>query len=201
MFDLLEKEVIPEFYERGADGLPRKWIARMKQSIRSVCSYFNTSRQVQEYFEKFYNPADKLCVKLLEKHAIGAKELSAWTDKVAADWSKVWVFDVKASDEPMMAGSTLDVHASVSLGGLVPDEVTVEIYHGPIDASGNITNAQCTRMVKSSTQEKKAPEFPIHTYAGQIVAQSCGQQGFAVRVLPKYPDVDLRMEPGLIRWS
>jgi starch phosphorylase len=201
LFDLLEKEVIPEFYERGADGLPRKWIARMKQSIKSVCSYFNTSRQVQEYFEKFYNPADKLCVQLVAQHAAGAKELSAWTDRVEHDWSKVWVFDVKASEEPMMAGSTLDVQASVSLGPLKPEEVTVEIYHGPMDSTGNITNAALTPMVKVSTQEKKAPEFPIHTYAGKIVAQSCGQQGYAVRVLPKHANVELRMEPGLIRWS
>jgi hypothetical protein len=56
-------------------------------------------------------------------------------------------------------------------------------------------------MAKTATQEKKAPEFPIHTYAGKITVQSCGQQGFSVRVLPKNPSVKLRLEPGLIRWS
>jgi len=202
LFELIEKEVIPEFYERGADGLPRKWIHRMKESIRTVCSYFNTSRQVQEYYEKFYGPADKLCVKLLAQHGAGAKDLAHWKDRVSTEWDKVWVFDVKANnEEPMMAGSTLEVEAHVSLGPLKPEEVSVELYHGPIDASGNITNAARTPMTKIATQEKKAPEFPIHTYTGKIIAQCCGQQGFAVRVLPKYPNVDLRMEPGLIRWS
>jgi starch phosphorylase len=167
-----------------------------------VCSYFNTSRQVQEYFEKFYNPADKLNVKLLGDHAGGAKELSAWKKKIGDDWSKVWVFDVKANnDEPMKAGSTLDVVANVSLGPISPDQVAVELYHGPLDANGQISNPSFTLMTKTATQEKKAPEFPIHSYSGKVVAQSCGQQGFAVRVLPKHPTVDLRMEPGLIRWS
>ena len=202
LFDLLEKEVIPEFYERGADGLPRKWIARMKQSIRSVCSYFNTSRQVQEYFEKFYNPADKLCQKLIAQHGAGAKELAAWSDKVAADWSKVWVFDVKANDEPMMAGSTLDVQAQVSLGPLKPEEVSVELYHGSLDSAGGIQNAARTPMMKMSTQEKKAPEFAIHTYAGKNRGAVLRAAGFSrCECLPKHADVELRMEPGLIRWS
>ena len=90
---------------------------------------------------------------------------------------------------------------SVSLGPLKPEEVSVELYHGSLDSAGGIQNAARTPMMKMSTQEKKAPEFAIHTYAGKIVAQSCGQQGFAVRVLPKHADVELRMEPGLIRWS
>jgi starch phosphorylase len=51
------------------------------------------------------------------------------------------------------------------------------------------------------TQDKKAPEYPIHTYSGKLAPEVCGQQGFAVRVLPKHPNVELRMEPGLIRWS
>ena len=202
LFELLEKEVIPEFYERGADNLPRKWIARMKESMKSVCSMFNTSRQVQQYTEMFYMPANELCVKLLTDHGQGAKDLAKWKDRVSDDWGKVWIFDVKSnSDEPMRAGSTLEVEAHMSLGPLRPDEVTVELYHGPLDSNGNIMQARRTPMTLVSTTEKKSPEFPIHLFSGKITPQVTGQQGFAVRALPKYPNVDLRMEPGLIRWS
>src|SRR5262249_47745045 len=90
LFDLIEKEVIPEFYTRGADGLPRQWIARMKQSIQSVCSYFNSSRQVQEYYEQFYMPANKMCEKLLADHGSGSKELAKWKNHVEEEWNKVW---------------------------------------------------------------------------------------------------------------
>jgi starch phosphorylase len=202
LFELLEKEVIPEYYERGADGLPRRWIARMKQSMRSVCSYFNTARMVQEYFEKFYSVADKFHAQLVADHAAPAKQLSKWKAQVQGEWGKVWIFDVKANnDAPMKAGGTLDVEAHVSLGPLNPDEVSVELYFGPLDAAGNISVAERAPMQKTKTDERKAPEFPIHTYAGKIAAQSCGQQGFAVRVLPRHPKVKLRMEPGLIRWG
>jgi glycogen phosphorylase len=202
LFELLEKEVIPEFYERGADGLPRKWIARMKQSIRSVCSFFNTNRMVQEYFERLYSPANTLCLKLLSEHGKGAKDLAHWKANLVHEWGKVWVFDIRAnSEEPMMAGSTLDVTAHVSLGPIKAEEVQVELYYGALDANGNITNPTRATMSRTLTEDRKAPEFPIHTYAGSISVQSCGQQGFAVRVLPNYPNVELRLEPGLIRWG
>jgi starch phosphorylase len=202
LFDLLEKEVIPEFYERGADDLPRKWIARMKHSMRACCSYFNTSRMVQQYAENFYLPASGLCIKLLHEHGAGAKRLAKWKDRVAGDWDKVWVFDIKANDgEPMKAGSTLEVEANVSLGPLPPDDVSVELYHGPLDANGNIVHPSRSAMTRTHTLEKTAPEYPIHTYAGKVTLESSGQQGYAVRVLPKNDAVELRMEPGMIRWG
>ncbi|HEX5005679.1 MAG TPA: alpha-glucan family phosphorylase, partial [Hyphomonadaceae bacterium] len=202
LFELLEKEVIPDFYDRGADNLPRKWISRMKQSIRSCCSYFNTSRMVQEYAEKSYLPASDLCIKLLNEHGQGAKDLARWMDRVAGDWDKVWVFDVKANDgEPMKAGGTLEVEANVSLGPLKPEEVSVELYHGPLDANGNIMYPKRNPMTRVRTQEKTAPEYPIHSYSGKVTINSSGQQGYAVRVLPRNAHVDLRMEPGLIRWG
>jgi starch phosphorylase len=147
-------------------------------------------------------PASDLCLRLLGEHGQGAKDLAKWKERIADDWSKVWVFDVKANnEEPMKAGSTLEVEANVSLGPLQPDEVNVELYYGPLDAGGNFVQAMRNPMMKQRTQEKKAPEFPIHTYATKVTPQGSGQQGFAIRVLPKYPNVELRMEPGLIRWS
>ncbi len=202
LFDLLEKEVIPEFYDRGADNLPRKWIARMKHSIRACCSYFNTSRMVQQYAENFYLPGSNLCIKLLTEHGQGAKDLAKWKDKVSADWDKVWIFDVKANnDGPMKAGTALEVEAQVSLGPISPDEVLIELYQGTLDANGNIQHATRHPMSRLSTLEKKAPEFPIHTYAVKMTPQGSGQQGFAIRALPKNANVELRMEPGMIRWS
>jgi starch phosphorylase len=202
LFELLEKEVIPEFYERGADGLPRRWIARMKQSMATVSPYFNTARMVKEYFEKFYSAADKLHAQMARDHASPARELAKWKSQVQSEWGKVWVFDIKAnSDAPLKAGSTLEIEAHVSLGPLTPDQVVVELYHGPLDAAGNIATAEVAMMNKLKTEERKAPEFPIHTYSGKINPQTSGQQGFAVRVLPRHANIELRLEPGLIRWG
>ena len=61
LYDILESELVPLFYERGTDGLPRRWIAKMKASMRELCPAFNTNRMVREYAERFYVPALERC--------------------------------------------------------------------------------------------------------------------------------------------
>jgi len=197
LFDLLEKEVVPEFYERSADGLPRQWIARMKQSIRTVNSFFNTNRMVQQYFDQFYGPANELFLKLVEGHGSGAAQLAQWKHRLADGWNAVHIKDLDApTNEPMMAGNKMKIFASVELGPITPEDVVVELYHGPLDANGQIQQALRTEMTRSASEGNGT-----HRYVGSIVAQACGQQGFAVRVLPRNANVDLRLEPGLIRWG
>ena len=56
LYEILEKEVVPMFYNRGRDGLPREWITRMKTAIRTISPVFNTYRMVEEYANRFYIP-------------------------------------------------------------------------------------------------------------------------------------------------
>jgi starch phosphorylase len=197
LFELLEKEVVPMFYDRGPDGLPRKWIQRMKDSIASVCSVYNTSRMVQQYFENFYHPANKLFEQLSSAHGGGATSLAQWKAQLNKSWGKVQIKKIEApTNEPMMAGSKMQIAADVELGPIAPDDVTVELYHGALDANGAIQKAQRTVMVRAA-----GPNGSLQRYVGSIVAQTCGQQGFSVRVLPKKPDLQLRLEPGLIKWG
>ena len=197
LFDVLEREVIPMYYDRGPDGLPRRWIAGMKNSMRTVCSVFNTNRMVQQYLEKYYLPADGLFVKLSEGHGAGATALAQWKTRVSSQWNGVKVRSVEAAtSEPMMAGGKLKIFATVELGSVSPDDVRVELYHGLLDGNGNIHNAQRTTMARGSNQEGNTIQ-----YVGSITGQSCGQQGFSIRVLPHNEQVHLRMEPGMIRWG
>jgi glycogen phosphorylase len=197
LFDLLEKEVAPLFYDRGPDNIPRKWIARMKNSIASVCSMFNTSRQVQQYFEMFYYPASRFYDVLAPNNGAGAAELASWKSRLKEGWGKVQVREIDApTNEPMMAGSKMQISATVELGSIPPEDVVVELYHGSLDANGAIQNAQRTLMARDGTANGT-----LQKYVGGIAAQNCGQQGFSVRILPKNANLDVRLEPGLIRWA
>lgn len=59
LYDLLEKQVLPRFYTRDKSGLPKQWIAMMKESLRTCCNQFSTARMVAEYATKYYIPAGK----------------------------------------------------------------------------------------------------------------------------------------------
>ena len=92
LYDLLEKEVVPIFYDRGADGVPRKWIQKMKASMRTVCPVFNSHRMVQEYTERFYLPGIAKGRKLMasgspRRGTRSRCSRSRWTGSASTAWA------------------------------------------------------------------------------------------------------------------
>src|SRR6185295_9885909 len=78
IYDLLEQEIVPLFYTRSSDGLPRGWLKVMKRSMGTVCPVFNTNRMVQEYMDKCYSPSADRFDRLTRDKLKGAAALSDW---------------------------------------------------------------------------------------------------------------------------
>src|SRR5208283_20410 len=95
LYDLLEQDIVPSFYERGADGLPRRWIAYMKSSIATLYP-FNTQRMVREYTSDLYVTAHARSQQLLDSGSMRAKALAAWNARMRAHWSEVRIESVDA---------------------------------------------------------------------------------------------------------
>lgn len=198
LYDLMEREMVPEFYTRGADGLPRTWIRRMKRSIATNVAVFNTNRMVREYTEVSYLPSYRRELQLTERGYARAKDLAAWRRKVAEQWRQIRVEDVSpAPAEALHVGDNLDVFARVHLGGLSPEDVQVQLYHGVVDSFGEIV-APRAAVLKSNgaVSGNSTVEF-----AGSIPCASSGQYGFAVRVLPRNADLPHPFETGLVTWG
>jgi starch phosphorylase len=198
LYDLLERDVAPTFYDRGLDGLPRRWIARMKTSVSTLCHFFNTHRMVREYTERFYGPASARYNRLVAEDGRRASELAAWKDRVHANWPQVRVEAVKASAQPTMrVGNTLQARAHVRLGDLAPDDVRVELYLGRVDADGNIVEPRPRPM-----EPLKAERDGVYVFeASDVACYQSGQLGFTVRVLPHHTDLSAAMLPGFIAWA
>ncbi len=201
IYDLLEKEVVPMFYERGADGMPRRWIHLMKASMSTVSPMFNTNRMVAEYTEQLYAPAVRRWQLLtVDGHQRG-REFTSWTRHVSEQWNQVQVVSLDAEQpEPeteLAVGDELSVQAKVRLGGIKPQEVRVEIYAGRLNIDGDISDGssvpmQCTGEVDGD-----------HTFAfaGKVPCQQAGPHGYAVRVVPCHPHQCHPYSLGLIRWG
>src|SRR5207245_2104951 len=91
IYDLLEQEIVPLFYTRSSDGLPRGWLRVMKQSMGTVCPVFNTNRMVQEYIEKCYWPSARRYGLLAANHLRKADELSQWRRRLGQGWQQIRV--------------------------------------------------------------------------------------------------------------
>jgi len=198
LYELLERDVVPLFYDRGMNALPRRWIGRMKASIGQLCCYFNTHRMVQEYTERFYLPGAELYQQLTADDMARAKALAAWKTRVQSSWSQVRIEKVEAkSVTELQVGDKFDARARVHLGSLTPEDVRVEIYLGRVDAMGELVEAEAMPMQPVGPVEVGSYLFE----ASDVTCSASGRHGYTVRVLACHPDLTTLFLPGMIVWA
>jgi starch phosphorylase len=210
IYDMLENEVIPLFYTRSADNLPRAWIRRVKNSVKWIAPRFNTHRMVAEYTRRFYNLAASKWRFLTAEACARARAFSSWKSNVREAWTEFAVKDVimevhngdgnkqlNPKQPELKVGSQLSVRALVKLGKAKPDDVSVELYYGPVDTWENIRDGSAVRMA----YERAAEQGNEHWFVGSMPCRKTGQHGVAVRVLPRHPDLVNPYEMGLILWE
>jgi starch phosphorylase len=196
-YELLERDLIPTFYDRKADGLPRRWLARMKAAIGSLSPVYNTHRMVEEYTEDYYLAAHQRYCSLAGDGASRARELAAWKERVWACWPQVRIESVEMPGDGLVSvGAGVPSRAKVHLGPLSPEEVAVELYAGRLDAHENITHG-LAMLMRAVAQEGDLHVF--ETLYGPC-AES-GLHGYTVRVRPSHQDADLALLPGCMTWA
>jgi glycogen phosphorylase len=196
LYDLLEKEVVPLFYARGADGLPREWIARMKRSMSRITPRFNTLRMLEEYAERLYMPAAARYGRLVADGFQAAAELSEWLERVRQQWRDLRIVSVQSdARDGVPVHTEVDVSAEVKLNGLDPNDLLVQVFYGPVGPQGQLMDYEVEAMVPGLCREGAC------TYARSIVCERSGMHGFAIRVLPSHPELAPRLIPGLVLWS
>ena len=205
LYELLEREVVPAFYDRGEDGLPRRWLARMKATLATLCYFFNTHRMVREYTERFYVPAATRYRRLVADDFARAQALAQWRERVQRAWPQVRIHkveDQRSSD--LEVGHKFRVQAWVELGELSPEEVGVELYSGRVNADGEIVDAgvqpmapiEPTRLSPAGGEARA-----VYLFAGETLPLChTGLHGYTVRVRPRHPDLAVPWLPGLITW-
>jgi starch phosphorylase len=197
LLDLIEQDLVPTFYRRGTDDLPREWIRRMKRSIMTLVPVFNTNRMVEEYAERCYVPSHRRAARLLADHLHAAKELAAWRKRLRGHWNQVRIESVEApTGETIQVGAEFAVSVHVNLGDLRPDDVEVQLCHGVLDAMGEIADPRATPLAADPSRNGSTL-----LYTGSVPCRASGQYGFTVRVLPKHPDLSHSFEPGLVTWG
>jgi starch phosphorylase len=198
LFDLLEREIVPLYYNRDRTGLPREWISMMKAAVRKLGAHFNTHRMLQDYTEGFYLPAHEAGKRLGAGTAglPGAAGLAEWRRRVTEGWPRVSVSCIERKQEKEVAvGGSVEIDVVVDLGGLSPEDVSVEAYYGPLAASGEIREGN---VAKASHAGRDGSE---DHYRVVIPASVSGRHGYSVRILPSHPDLVHPYTPLLLRWE
>jgi starch phosphorylase len=195
MYDTIENDIVPLFYDRSVDHLPRGWIAKMKASMKKLGPVFNTNRMVREYAEHFYLRAQRNWDHLADGGFERANALASWKEKVKQHWDGVRVTGAQIERREADVGYALKVDIEVQLGALDPSDVVAQIYCGPLDREGNI-------MPGSVEAAKYAGPLKdgLHRYEGHIATHESGLFGYSVRILPQHEDLTEHYGLEMMRW-
>ena len=181
LYDLLENEVTPKFYDVDTDGVPTRWLEMVRHTLKSLGPKVLASRMVRDYTRNLYTPAAVNGRALNDDYA-GAGELAGWKKKVKTGWTDVRVEHVESEgvgDAPQV-GDVLAVRAFVALGALSPDDVDVQVVHGVIDHEDDLVGT-----TTGSLSVAEAYDGGRYRFDGTVTLDHSGGFGYTVRIIPK----------------
>ncbi|HEU4399290.1 MAG TPA: alpha-glucan family phosphorylase, partial [Actinomycetota bacterium] len=195
IYDLLEHEVLPLFYDRP-DGLPHRWIALVKHNLVSLGPEVLASRMVRDYTEAYYLPATATSRKLAGDGFAASRELAAWKQRVAASWPAVAVRRVENGARERLLGARFTVRAVVELGELDPGEVEVQVAYGRVDDADELTAVELATLKQNGQRTEGGWVFE-----GEVPLATPGAFGYTVRVVPRHAGLAAASELGLVAWA
>ena len=157
LYNTLETDIIPLFYDRGEDRLPRGWMKKIKVSMNKLGQFFNTHRMVIEYFKNYYYPSLQKRLVISEKKWEKAKKLTAWKQMVKTNWHQVNIKHIETENfkKELKVNEDLVIKAEIDLGNLMPQDVVVQIYYGLIDKQDDPKNNLTVNMTPEVKKNKR----------------------------------------------
>ncbi len=197
IYDILENEIIPIFYNRNSKGIPSKWISYIKNTIAEIAPLFTTKRMIDDYMHIFYSKLLERSKKLCENDYEAAKKLSSWKKKMVRGWESIEVVSVNVPDSnrhPFKLGEKFIAEITLDLNEISPDDIGIEVIFGHkiMEEVKNITSKYEMKIVKTKDN--------IVTYKSEIFATRSGVFDYAFRMFPKNPMLPHRQDFNLVRW-
>jgi starch phosphorylase len=195
LYTLLEREIVPLYYDRGLDEVPHNWVAVMKEAIRTVAPAYSMRRMVKEYVESLYLPALALGARIDADNYHLARELIEWEERIRKHWPDVSLQVEGPRDGQIQIGHPVALTALAQLGALTPDDVRVELIYGR-DDDGAVRG----RCVVAMERKGKA-EHGVYRYHATIHPETTGSLVYGVRATPTHPGLASPYELGLAHWA
>lgn len=188
LYDLLEREVIPEFYARDERGIPTEWVGRMRESMAQLTPQFSADRTVRAYTEQHYIPAaDAYLRRAADKGTMGA-QLVEWQRVLEEHWPNLRFGEVKVTTD----GENRLFEVRLMLGGLDPDAVQVELFADGLNGGGPV-------RLEMKHEEGRADAHGA-VYSTRV-PMTRPATDYTARVIPKRSGVAVPLEAAQILWQ
>jgi starch phosphorylase len=196
LYNVLENEVIPCFYDRKNGDVPGQWLTMMKASMKMAMEMFCSIRMAADYEKRFYTPAAQYYDALLADQAQEARNLMAQSSRLRSLWKHIKIKPpVRHAHGPCRVGEKFEITSEVNLAELQPDEVDVELYYGHMKSLDDLdaSRSEPMRVLEDHGNGQ-------YLYGCKLDCQSSGRFGFTVRVAPR-GDLRVKSTPGLLTWA
>jgi len=196
LYELLQDQVVPLYYDRGNMGYSPDWVKMAKSSMATIMPRFNSKRMVSEYLAKCYLPASKQhnLYKLSEYQ--NAHILAEWKARIRKSWSGVALYRIDKEQKEISYGDSFSLEVAVKLNGLNPEDVVVELLLG-FQTKSNHVNLSRHYQFESTGTKTSAGE---NIFAAQIKPELCGMLEYHIRIYPYHKLLTHPFELGMMRW-
>lgn len=195
LYNILENDVIPCFYNRKNGGVSARWLSMMKESMKMAFKYFNSHRMIGEYKSQFYVHASKNFHDFLENNAQKAQQRIVQRNRLKNLWSHIKISPpVRHADGPFRVGQKIPITVAVNLGELQPEEVEVELFYGEQKSVDTLTGG-----IKQTMTVQEGQSDGQYIYTSAIRCDKAGQYGLTARVLPSGDDW-IKNTPEFLTW-
>jgi starch phosphorylase len=188
MYTLLEREVVPEFYDRSDNGMPSKWLGRIRESMARLTPEFSASRTIQNYTEDHYLPAASGYSQRAAKDSALGVELLQWQRTITREWNTVHFGAMQVETRDGLHFFRVQVLP----GALTIGDFKVELYASPPE------NGLAVIETMAACAQGKEPNGAV-TYSTQVSAVRAASD-YTPRILPYHPMASLPLEAGQILW-
>jgi glycogen phosphorylase len=190
LIDILERDVVPLYYQRNAKGVPQEWIAMARHSMASILPRYTSERMVLDYLRRFYLPALRQGQALAERNGGAARDLAAWKERVRKSWPQASIRWVTAPPKQVSTGEKVHLAINAKLGGLDPADVRVEVVLENAD-----THERDVVQFASAGKQDGGALFQL-----ELLPPSNGLMQLSVRMYPFNPGLAHPLEMGCMLW-
>ncbi len=213
LYDLLEQEIVPSYYDRDDDGIPRAWLDRIRASLTALSPKVTATRMLREYVDGYYRPADH-ANRLMAADGDAARQFVNWTRHVAQGWPNITLSRALCDGAPIgdgtrvLAGEEFQICVDVELGTLAHEDVRVEAIVGDVDGCGGQGGEGHGGGGHGGGEMGGMRDNDIHAmehrgrgrYSATIRTDRPGTFGYAVRVVPRHQLLAHPAETGLVKY-
>ena len=199
LYNTLERDIVPLFYERSDIDLPEGWLAKMKAAICKTGEEFSAHRMVIDYTNRFYIPAIMAGKKLQTDEFALTHEVTAWLDRIGHNWNSISISDIRFPEigATMQIGEIVELDIDVNLGDLTPDDIRVEIVSGRLNSQEQFINQSPSAAQLNGSYPN---DTGVYTYHGKVTCRETGRLGITARIVPHNDNLLHTCRPKLISW-